>query len=345
MSMAKNTLAVLLGTVACIALFGAVEFLLRIFNVAEHPDASFVMTAGYMVRDKELGFGFAPNTTTTVDKIQGATVVYSATYSSDQFGRRITPRHSEIAPEHFVIFFGDSMSFGEGLQADETLPSIFAERAKDAMPYNYAFHGYGPQQMYAQIMAANFVDAISEQSGIAIYGYFDYHINRVVGSTEVLRWNPGYHPYFYLRNDSLVRDGDFLTGRSTLTALYTQLNKFRVFRALRVELPVIMASHRKLLCEIIHQSQLEFEKKFHGSRFVVALYPLSSKKDDIVQTCFEPHGIPYVDLRDAFGAYGDIGLKNNPYRLGDGHYNKTGASLVADSLSTRLVQQKFQGQF
>ncbi len=342
--MAKNLLSLLLGTVACVVILGAVEYLLRAFDKYGGPATTFTMTSVYIQIDQELGYRFAPNATATVEKSEGSKVVYSATYISDRYGRRLTPRKGEFTPEKFVIFFGDSMSFGEGLQSDETLPYYFSLRARGTTSYNYAFQGYGPQQMYAKILTANFVDEINEKSGIAIYGYFDYHINRVVGSTEVLRWNPGYHPYFVLQNGVLAHKGNFLTGRSRLTGLYTRFNQSRLFRALGVELPVITASHRRLLCEIIHQSRLEFEKKSPGSRFVVALFPLSSRKDDIVQTCFEPKGIPYIDLREAFGGYGDPDLKDNPYRLGDGHYSKAGAARVADILYGRLVQEHYLGQ-
>lgn len=338
LTLRKNLLALLGGSLACLAALAGLEFLLRARAERTRRSVVELASAPYIAEDQALGFRFAPNATVRVLKSVDSKLVYATEYRSDACGRRITPSRPGSAPVRFALFFGDSMTFGEGLQPDETLPCRFGRLSPSTVPYNYAFQGYGPQQMYAKIIDPVFEREVAEAAGIAVYGYFDYHINRVVGSTEVLRWNAGRHPYFLLRDGALVRDGTFLTGRPRLTAWYSWLNRFRIFRALGIELPVVTAGHRELLCEIIHQSKLAFERKFPGSHFVVSMNPLSSRVDDIQRTCFEPRGIAFVDLRGLFGEYGDPRRTDNPYRIPeDGHYSKEGAALLARALHETLA--------
>ncbi len=71
-------------------------------------------------------------------------VVY--TIGSDRF--RVTPA-SAAAANRRVNFLGCSVTFGEGLQDDQTLPYYFAKAVADVQVKNFAFHGYGPQQALA----------------------------------------------------------------------------------------------------------------------------------------------------------------------------------------------------
>jgi hypothetical protein len=84
-------------------------------------------------------------------------VVYDVLYTIGADGLRPTPGNPR-APA--FLFFGDSCTFGEGVEDDETMPVAFA-RALDvpANVRNFGFHGYGPHQMVRELEVGR-VDAL-----------------------------------------------------------------------------------------------------------------------------------------------------------------------------------------
>jgi hypothetical protein len=78
--------------------------------------------------------------------IDGETV-YRARYSFDSQHRRLTPTRISDKRDRFALFFGGSFVFEEGLNDHETLPFFTCEIRDEYRPYNYGFHGYGPQSM------------------------------------------------------------------------------------------------------------------------------------------------------------------------------------------------------
>lgn len=69
-----------------------------------------------------------------------------------------------------VLFFDDSLTFGEGVNDNQTMPYRVGMRSAGALRvYNFAFHGYGPHQMLAQIELGVVRDTIDCLPDHAIY--------------------------------------------------------------------------------------------------------------------------------------------------------------------------------
>jgi hypothetical protein len=98
----------------------------------------------YYLHDPVLGYRPAPNSIARHTEFLGDKQVYSVTYYIDQFGRRETPVNAPTSRHRFLLFLGDSNTFGEGVTQHETLPLWAGEFAPDYYPYNYAFSGWAP---------------------------------------------------------------------------------------------------------------------------------------------------------------------------------------------------------
>ena len=121
-----------------------------------------IRTPGFSLPHPVLGWGPGHPGVFHDRSLDGKTgsVIYDVDYTIDQFRNRqviSAPTGTSVA------FFGDSMTFGQGVPDAETLPQAFA----DATGYrlhvlNLAFPGYGPQQFLRALETDMFRDLLTE---------------------------------------------------------------------------------------------------------------------------------------------------------------------------------------
>ena len=87
--------------------------------------------------------------------------------------------------KRFLLLFGGSFAFGEGVGQRETLAFYIGELAPGVRPYNYGFHGYGPPHLLARVEAGGLRQELEEPSGWLVYLLIDSHVNRAIGSMVV----------------------------------------------------------------------------------------------------------------------------------------------------------------
>ena len=97
------------------------------------------------------------------------------------------------------------MTFGEGLNDDETLPYYFEKYNKDYRSYNYGFLGHGPSHMLLHLKSQEFKQQFTGKKGRVFYVYRDDAIKVAVGQAP---WNENY-PRFVLNKDTLIYEGDY----------------------------------------------------------------------------------------------------------------------------------------
>jgi len=78
-------------------------------------------------------------------------VIFDTTYNFDSLYRRKVPGNPAENTDKFVIFFGGSQTFGEGLNDWSTIPAVVQKNAPSHRVYNYAYKGYGPHQMLKKL--------------------------------------------------------------------------------------------------------------------------------------------------------------------------------------------------
>ena len=255
-------------------------------------------------------------------------VVFDVTYNFDSLYRR---RVQEIPLENtgnFAIFFGDSQTFGEGLNDKDTIPAIFQTNTSSYRVYNYAYKGYGPHQMLKKLETHSLSNEIAEKKGVAFFQYFDFHMQRVIGSMSYISWAGGGAPYYGISaEDQLEYLGSFATGRFFRTLLYWLLSKSAIANYYQVDLPKqITQQHFDLFCRVLEKSRSIFLAQYPGSRFVVIVGMTNSETDTIIQECLTKNDIEYIDMR---------GLDKNAQGLQfphNGHFTPKASLLIAQQL-------------
>ena len=95
-----------------------------------------------MQLDPYLGYKPRPDTTLVGIRTKNGVPIYRITFRTDSNHLRVTPDPNPAANQ-YALFFGCSMTFGEGVESTETLPYYFGKTDSAYHAYNLAFSGYG----------------------------------------------------------------------------------------------------------------------------------------------------------------------------------------------------------
>jgi hypothetical protein len=230
---------------------------------------------GWTIADPILGYKLPPHAQIADTMERGGKRIYQATYTTDAYHRRITPVNHLEQRNQFLLFFGCSMTFGLGVNDNETMPFYVAQSASHYRPYNYGVSGYGPHHMLAQLQRGDLTKEIQEPQGIAIYTFIDHHINRAIGTMRVYNQWEQHAPFYTLdAHDRLVRKGDFTSGRPLVSFLYWVLGKSQILQHYNITFPVsIREEHIRLTARIIAEARTALHQQFPHAEFYVLLYP------------------------------------------------------------------------
>ena len=168
------------------------------------------------------------------------------------------------------------------------------------MPYNYGFHGLGPFDALAKLENIDLKNEVREDSGLLIYYFATFHINRVIGSMNAMRWKYD-HP-FYRKNNrgEFVRAGSFSTGRPLQTFIFRVLLYSKILEAFKINFPLrINDQHIQLTAECFEQIQKEFKRQYPQGRFYVLIYPGYYASLSLMRY-FDKKGIRYLDYSKLF---------------------------------------------
>ena len=334
--MYKNFLAVLLGCFLTVIVLAVCDY------TVEKITGARIRSSDFFADSKDIeGLGSGPRESKSLKKVGdlyvsnhkknlGEEVLFDVNYSFNSDFRRVVPLTHEIETGRFIAFFGGSQTFGEGLNDNETIPAVVQKNTNAYRVYNFAYRGYGPNQMLRLIESGTLKDEIEESSGIAFYQYIDAHIPRALGTLGYIRWAGADTPnYEFNSEQKIVQNGTFATGRLPQSWFYWLLSKSAILLHFRVDLPVIQDQHYELVCGIVAKANDTFVKQFQNSRFIVII-GMGASQNSFIEPCLLSKKIEYIDLR---------GLTSNKKELtykGDGHYTASGAYLIADRIGEEI---------
>lgn len=218
--------------------------------------------------------GSVPFSDTTLSKILVADqdTVYNVNYTIDKHTKRVTPQHSTDRHKH-ALFFGCSITFGEGVEDDETMPYYFQETSDEYNAYNFALAGHATNHTLARLQYKPLNDQVHEEEGIGLYIFFWGHVDRAIGTMNRYCGWLFNAPYYYLKDGELHRDKMFYNGRR-LSRLYEHLYQVNIVKHFGIEFPVrIRKSHLDLITEMIRESKNEYLRQFPKGKFYCVLYP------------------------------------------------------------------------
>jgi hypothetical protein len=253
---------------------------------------------GGAIPDPVLGYALPKHAQIADTMTFQGTLVYQGTYTTDAYGRRITPIEPPEQRRHFLLFFGCSVTFGLWVHDDETMPFYAAQYAPHYRPYNYGVSGYGPNQMLAQLQNRDLTKEMPEPQGIAIYTFIDDHIYRALRGARVSPpW--GVHTPLYILDsqDRLVLQERATFGSRLGSLLFWGLGHSQIltyFHIMPPPMPRIKAEHMRLTARVIEESRKAFHQQFPRGEFYVLLYPGVRRGKDLLPYLAQA-GIPYLD--------------------------------------------------
>jgi len=284
-------------------------------------------TVDFFRPDDLLGYTVKPDARMTSIKKSDDTVIYDVVYSIDKYHRRVTPVEGPEQRHKFLLFFGDSFTFGEGVQDDETLPYYVAQSAPEYQPYNYGLSGYGPQEMLAKLQSDDLAHEVTETEGIAIYTFIDAHVERAIGSMYIYNAWGNRMPYYTIDwQGNLVRRGNFTTGRPLLSILYLALGQSEIAKYYHVNIPPRLTDrHYAFTARVIAEARDTFRAKFNSDEFYVVIYPDEGDYAEDIIPHFEQLGLKYLNYDERIKLSSEEGLSI----AGDGHPTGKAHQMVA----------------
>lgn len=253
-----------------------------------------------MMFDKDLGYKPKPDTSHTGTRTKDGKIIYSIKYSTDANSLRITPLDTIKPRTKYAQFYGCSMTFGEGVQSNETIPYYFGKYDSTYRPYNFAYSGYGPHQMLARLQTENVKKIVKENTGIGFYIYINDHVNRVLGTMTNYSYNGGQAPYFHEVNNQLKHDGLFKEGRKVRSWIFEQLLKSNILKLFKIGYPFkITEQDYELTAEVMAEASRDYKKQFGNDNFYVIIYPTTINSSLII-SLLKQKGVKVLDYSKLF---------------------------------------------
>lgn len=219
---------------------------------------------GYAESHEILGYAPRKGQIVRSSRHRGSETEYDVTYTIGADGLRITPPAADGAA--CVLFFGDSITFGEGVEDDEALPYraglALGERYRT---YNFGFHGYGPHQMLASLEHGLVDEVIGCRPRYAFYLALFDHVSRAAGLRS---WDP-HGPHYTLDDGTAVYRGHFDDGALLPAPLRELLEESLTFQRLRERAGDVDADDVTRFVGIVAAAREQFERRYPDSEFHV----------------------------------------------------------------------------
>ncbi len=344
---AANTAAVLLGFLIVAIALAAAEGALRL-KVRLSPDSRrphLVQDGeGMVVGESALSWELPQNGTVRCTAKWGEQLIYDVRGRTDAAGRRLTPCAAGTGDETPVAaFFGCSMTFGQGVEDDGTLPARFCARVPDWQAFNYGVGGYGPQQMWLQICKNGALREFSGRRGVVVYSFIGHHLERLVGTPSVLSSWTYPLPWLEENNGRIVHRGTFRDRSLAQDFYFRYVRRAHLTRFIENRLPSPKPAQEQqdaaldFLVRLILECKQAAKEQAPGFTFCCLVLPTcgGTARGRLLQR-LEGIGVRTLDYEHLFEEAGipDSELFFNDSPLGTkGHFKPQGYDLVAQRLS------------
>lgn len=297
----RRVLPQLFGLLMLLSLVDLVYYFLRGRPIIEH---SRYELPDYPADHPAVHLGELPNAgAVQLDvKLRDGDTLYKASYTIDDHFRRVTPGHDSTRTNH-AIFFGCSVCYGQWMNDDQTLPASFQRLAPGFNAYNYAYSGWGTEQMLARLEYEDLSTQVPEADGLAVYVFIWPHIYRAIGDMYTYCSWGFQHPYYELINGEAQRNRRFKDGRPILSSVYELLWRSNIVRYHQLNLPLsINEQHLRLNVAMVRKAKSLYLRQFPKGRFVVLwAQDWPCPPDTVMQARYvemlREAGIEFIDCR------------------------------------------------
>ena len=257
--------------------FGVAVVLLGLFEgyfwyqvIVSRSESRIAHPEGYSVPHEILGYAPAKNfRVESARRYIGGRLIYDVPYTIGPDGLRIGPATTNDASEDCVLFFGGSLTFGEGVRDDETMPYRVGTKAAGSYKvYNFGFHGYGPNQMLAVLDHDMEREVLDCRPRYVIYQAIPDHVRRSAG---LFLWARRGARYVVNEDNEVVWTGSFIKRRDLHPMIERTLRQFR--KSALLQRVFIQRSIRDgdidLFVRIVDESRTMIQRRYIGCEFHV----------------------------------------------------------------------------
>jgi hypothetical protein len=295
----------------------------------------------FIFDDNLLGYAPKKNSRVKVREYFGNKFVYRAVYTIGADGLRVMPPHKKTNPAGCIVFFGDSFTFGDGLNDDQTYPYLVARQlGKSYAAYNFGFSGYGPHQMLAELQAKRVQSIVDCRPTQFFFLFLSSHVARAVGINPSHRAQPRYR---LDGNGRAVRDGtmrDPLRLFANLTIPRWTVDRFRTWQRLFGRTRALSSGDVALTIAVMREAVNLTRKRYPGSAFDVILFDY--RNDPAIMSAVERalNAIKVGTYRISH-VVPDITVHPDRYLIAmDGHPNARLDALLADYIANAIILRK-----
>ncbi len=293
-------------------------------------------TDGYYADHQVLGYCPTAERESRAIKYHGKERVYDVNYTIDKRGLRISPPAQDSLACGSVLFFGGSVTFGEGVEDDQAMPYVTGMKTEGSYVIdNFGFHGYGPHQMLAALELGIVDEVVSETVRHVIYQGIPAHVARSAGRASWDRHGP---KYILDSNGKPVYEGPF-DGRLSRPVrwLRKQLDKSALYRFSGTMQREATPEEIKLYTAIVAAARDTVNRKFPNAQFHVLLWGNQGEKTyDAILDGFSKAGMRVHLVNENLPGYSQ---QPSSYEISpfDRHPNPHAHALIAEYVSARIL--------
>lgn len=254
--------------VVLLVLAGYEGYLLSREKTADPTRMQGDYTIDYFDADELLGYGPAKSRVASAQKYHGDALIYSVRYTIDDHGLRVSPP-AESPGAGCVLFFGGSVTFGEGAEDDEAMPyQVGLLTDNRYRVFNFGFHGYGPHQMLAALESGRVGEIVECRPTHVVYQAIIPHVERAAGLAAWDRQGPRY--------TRIQGGGVMLAGRFDAAAVNPPwkawLGRYQTYDTLFGRRRAASDKDIELYAEIVDSARSFVEQTFDGAEFHVLIW-------------------------------------------------------------------------
>jgi hypothetical protein len=295
-----------------VVMFNAAFLILALVSaetyLAIHEHGRPTYSNPYYADDDVLGVAPNKSSRTQARKVERGKVEYDVTYTVTAKGLRVSPPPKDPGSAIGLLFFGCSFTYGEGLRDEESMPFQVGVQSDGRYHiYNFGFHGYGPNQMLAEIESGRVLELVDGVPQYAIYQALPDHVARVAGKIPYGRHSPRYR----LGPDGSARlNGHFDDGQKVPSAFVERikknLEKSAIYRRIELLEPGTDQEDVRLYLAVVKRSRDLLVTQYPGIKFKVILwrnFPYEQKLYDELETGFARMNIAVYKIDDMLPNY------------------------------------------
>lgn len=299
-------------------------------------------TPGYYQESDMLGYGPVPGYKGRARKTYGKEVIYDVKYTINQEGLRKSSagRDEMKIKDPCILFFGGSVTFGEGVNDEESMPfQVSKETGSRYHILNFGFHGYGPHQMLSAIEHGFVKKKAKCQPRFVFYQAIVAHIARSAG---LAHWDTHGPKYRLNQSGEVVFEGNFDDGLFS-EWLKKYFKKSQIYKKIFGLQRAINENDIELYLAVVKTARDKLIRDFPGVRFQVLFWDSkawSQEQEHLITRLkegFEQNGIQSHLISQILPGF----LKDQSvYELSthDHHPNETTHKLIAKYISRNILE-------